>query len=141
MIKFKEYLNEIFDSGVDYKKEESNDLYEEYSFTIDNIKYNCTISFFKNDIVHIAFNKEGDFEISKSQYKELLIFSTVLKILKDFLQNNSMIRKIRFSSRIDELSRVKLYDALVKTTAKKNGFKLHSSEIKYNNKIYILIKD
>ena len=143
MISFKDYLNELFDKPVKYIEKNYDFL-----FNVAGLEYRVVIDIDGEDesIIQVSFyTKDGNSdhekaEISFSNGNEIKIFSTVLKIIKDYLKDNSYINGITFTANIKEPSRVKLYDRMIKSIGRPLGYKLETSYIACGAKVYILRK-
>lgn len=75
----------------------------------------------------IAFSIDGNEEVS-GEGDEFKIFSTVVDIIKDFIEENKPT-KIRFEAK--ESSRIKLYNRLAKVLGSKFGYKAKKTGGKY----------
>ena len=146
MKRFKEYLNELFDNPVDFKiKSERLGDRTEYVFNLSNSEYRCLLNLKSISELTVAFGKADDVEkkykISNSGGNEIKVFSTVMAIIKDFLEDNPRVNKIEYSADIDEPSRIKLYDSMSKKLASTLGFKLDRVEFYDDAKYYILKRE
>jgi hypothetical protein len=134
-------INELFDKPVKYKFVNKEQISEhEYSFTYEfvikisswnSIKYIVSIATQTKLNLLGKIRKTADVAFSLKNYtkysddpfgktgtgNELIVFSTVMTIIKDFIRNDPSINKITFTSEKDEYTsdnRSSLYKKMVK---------------------------
>ncbi len=144
-------LQELFDKTVNYEYN-SNDRKVEASFSIDDITYNFyavykstypdhDMSKEKYEYWEILFyaksakNHFRVFDALPANNRELLVFSTILKIIREFIQDKHE-PNILFSAKGDKQH---LYEKMMKAFSSKYGYKLVKTELDYvgsNEKYY-----
>lgn len=119
-------LQELFDKAEKFKYKNDSDYITNAYFTVGDNDYKFQAMSYDDDAWRILFKVENHED--KNAYgkvdtggKELLVFSTILKILDKFI----IARKpavITFSAK--EKNRRNLYDKMIKVLSSRYGFKL-----------------
>ena len=141
MKSFKEllYITELFDNPAPFDKNAGDGSYS-YTATINGkeLKLKCTLTVPLN-YWHVYFSVDGETKITFSDGNEIVIFSTVLAMLKDFSDSESP-EKIMIIAKSSEESRVSLYDKLIKIFGRKHGYELVKKETSRKNDTYLIHK-
>ena len=128
MKSFKNFITELFNRPARWKIEVndsglltyvSNNIGKGKTLSVDFVSY-------KNDGTwDVQFDVDGSTDVT-GLGDEIVVFSTVLDIMKDFV-NRIDANKIKFDGakgKEDGESRVKLYNRLIKKFASSHGYKL-----------------
>lgn len=136
MIRFKQFIAEAFDSSYPYK--ELNNPYKElnnrYTFTDkDNFNYEVILKTNEHNMLIIDFamkNRDGLYIVDPTgkSSNALKIYSTIGKIIEQYISNRDDITAIKFSAYSPKTHKV--YDGLANLIARKLGGKVkHSGTI------------
>lgn len=122
-MKFKQYIDEVFNTSYKFKKTGGSKFYNEYEFTDGYDYFDVFVKngYTDNDKTFIKadFSKEGDFELSPSE-EPFKIFSTILKILEAESYTDYDILIIEADK--TENNRLKLYKRFAQSIVKKTPF-------------------
>jgi hypothetical protein len=91
-------LNEIGDASLpsyDWKTIDKTSHMEVSKFDVDGVDYTVWMGSFKNG-VNLTFDANGDDKITTNMNKQYRIMSTVIEIMKDYLERNLTVTKISF---------------------------------------------
>ena len=111
-------LNEIGDASAKvYKWTLDNSLpsLEQAHFDVDGMKYTVWLGHFRSG-VNVTFDANGDDKVTTNQGKQYRIMSTVIEIIKDYIERNPSVFKISFVPNEDfgnDERRLKLYMAYI----------------------------
>lgn len=137
MIKFKQFLFEVFTNPYPHKKYGN----KTYSFKTPNDVYSVGFSH-QGDTADICFDSEknGFHRINNEERGHShRVFSTIHNIMKTHLEDNPHIKKVTFDTWNKYPSRVKLYDRLLSTYTKKH--ERHSQGGENNNTYFSFDRD
>lgn len=127
-------LNELFNTKVDIKDGET--MWKK-TFEVNGKTYRCDFfggprsSEYGPEFIFVLNGKNNELGITNTG-DELEVFSAVIKVMKEFMQNSNN-KRYYFTAEMSEPSRVKLYDRLVKRLTKDvPGWKCDSWNDKYS---------
>jgi len=148
-MRLQQYITEIFDSKVKISSDVKKGEYYDYDFSINDTEYEANIS-----VITIPNDKDFnkwviDFQALSDTLSTtditntghvFQVFAAMFKCIKDFAKREKPTSDIIMYAKIDEPSRVKLYDKLFKQKSKEFGYSLFKKEKKTNFIKYILTK-
>lgn len=137
-MKFKNYLNELFNSSYELNKPLKLKDYVSVDFDSTNGD-NYMVTLIKKEnfninktYIDIAFEDDAGRHSMNDKGDAIKIFSTVMKVIdenKKFIKSGDYVK---FSAHSEEASRVKLYVKFAKMFKSKFNYK-HHKEVKENN--------
>ena len=119
-------ITELFDKPADFELQEVEEGLYRYRSNIDGNRLSVVI-LYKSGAWDVTFMVNKRMDIVNSNGNEVVIFSTVIAILKDFIQRENP-EFIEFSATKNEASRISLYDKMVDRLAKSHGYKLRKGD-------------
>ena len=140
---FKYFINEVLDSSFKYEEVDKG------KYTFQNslgIKYRTEIDLNRDDKTrcNISFGVIDEFDDIQMEVtplnnikETLIVFSTVVQIIKDFLYTHPQIKFFKYDAATSEPSRVKLYDRSISMMERETGFELYQTMIEGGTKSYI----
>ena len=125
-------ITETFDHPYRYRIDFTGPYGREYSFHTDDrrrVRVDIGIKRWGDDAhAELEFSVDGKRDLT-TQGDAFRIFATVIKIVKDFMNENLDVKSILFSSMGEEPSRLKVYERLVKRYAV--GYDVHRPSSAY----------
>lgn len=139
MISFKQYISELFDKPYRYvlRKLNRNSYMAELKLQ-DGSPLNVHISSNDGRRWEIEFRKNYSINAT-GEGDEFKIFSTVISIIKEFVELEAPAVIMFYASKDDGNSRAKLYTRMVKKFANKMGYSSQSSDV-FGAEVYTLKK-
>lgn len=136
-------LQELFDKSAEIKNIKKDKYLWIADFTVNDKTYEFSAAFHADEEdwgIEFYFEDTKENKIKSGitgTGDELLIFSTVLKIIDKFIKEKNY-PNISFSA--EEPSRKKLYDRMIKILSSKYGYKLDKA-LNYGKKRYRLVPE
>ena len=122
---FKTQINELFDRPAQWRLVLYDDDLWVYVANINDKKLQVNFQLSNDDIWVVTFSIDGDLAIT-GEGDEIKIFSTVLDVMKDFIQREVPQDLYFTAAKTPESnnSRIKLYTRLIKRFARDHGYRL-----------------
>ena len=132
-MKFRDYINEVFDTKVKITDYEVNSDSANYWFDIDGREFEL-IADKRDDIWYIFFTDDSLKVQVTNKGDNFKIFASVIQVMKKFLKDITP-NKFKFVAGVK--SRQKLYDKFSKLIEKQSKYKLVKTKIVRGEKHYI----
>ena len=123
MKSFKQYITELFDKPAKFDKQKSGGNFTYTAYIDGNELRFSAIRTMHNNLWNIIFAINGSVDMVDSDGNEVIILSTVLAMLKDFVESE-FPKTMKIVAKSSESSRVSLYDRLIKNLARDYGYSL-----------------